>query len=70
MQRLRLLASVTITAAVLLALACSPEDGRKRGQPGADTGNKPDSSTEVEFHGKKNPNAEVPRTGAAIRTQP
>jgi hypothetical protein len=69
MYQLRLLAATALVAIALLALACSPEDGRKRGQPGADIGNKPDSSAEVEFHGKKDPDAEVPRAGEAIRKQ-
>ena len=50
-------------AFALLALglaACSPEDGRRAGERGADVGNRPDEPAEVELHGKSDPSHDVP----------
>lgn len=55
----RLLA-VVLTVAALLLVACSPEDGRVRGEAGADVGNKPSESAAVNLHGKENPDFDVP----------
>lgn len=61
-RRLLLRRRLLIAAALAggWAVACSPEDGRKRGEAGADIGNKPDASNEVELHGKENPDYQVP----------
>jgi len=52
--------AVALTLAALLLVACSPEDGRRRGQAGADVGNRPDASADVDLHGQQNPNFDVP----------
>lgn len=41
-------------------VACSPEDGRKAGERGADVGNRPDEPADVELHGTSNPTHDVP----------
>jgi hypothetical protein len=57
---IRLLLALAVTVAVLLLAACSPEDGRERGQNGADIGNRPDAAVEVDLHGEQDPNHDVP----------
>lgn len=48
---------------LLLAIACSPEATRDRGEPGADPGNR----TEVlELHGKSDPAHDTPAIGKAM----
>jgi hypothetical protein len=50
----------TLTAAALLLAACSPEAERRRGEAGADVGNKPSEPAAVDLHGKENPDFDVP----------
>ena len=60
------LAAATLLLAALI-MACSPEDGRRRGERGADVGNRPKASADVQFHGKSNPERDVPVVGEGIR---
>ena len=55
------------TALVGLGLvACSPEDGRRAGERGADVGNRPDEPAEVELHGTSNPAHDVPNRAPVV----
>jgi hypothetical protein len=65
-RKARNLITVGLIAAALAALACSPEDGRKRGGRGGDIGNRPSDSADVEFHGKTDPAYRVPTVGQAV----
>ncbi len=62
-----------ITAGVLLlalgAAACSPEQGRRPGQSGADVGNKPSDPAAVEIHGRLDPTFDVPEVGQAVQRE-
>ncbi len=51
-----------VLAALWLA-ACSPEDGRRPGESGADVGNRPDASADIDLHGKQDPDFHVPSRG-------
>ena len=57
------------TLAALAAAACSPEAGRKQGERGADIGNRPRESADVEIHGKSNPAHDVPTVGEGIKKE-
>jgi hypothetical protein len=62
-----------IAAGVLLlalgAAACSPEQGRRPGQAGADVGNKPSDPAAVEIHGRLDPTFDVPEVGQAVQRE-
>ena len=61
--------TAAVVAIVLVLTACSPEDGRKIGERGADVGNRPERSADVELHGKSDPAHDVPnKVPAAART--
>ena len=60
LQPMKYLVAVGVVGAVLGLTACSPEDGRKIGERGADTGNRPERSADVELHGKQDPDHNVP----------
>jgi hypothetical protein len=67
MTRLTRIVGVAATVALLLAAACSPEGNRKRGDRGADIGNRPDNPVDVELHGKSDPAHKVPAVGEGIK---
>ncbi len=60
MKPLRYLVAAAVVGIVLSLTACSPEDGRKIGERGADIGNRPERSADVELHGKQDPDHNVP----------
>ncbi len=60
MKTIRQMAAAGLAALVLLLVACSPEDGRRPGERGADVGNRPDEPADVELHGTSNPAHDVP----------
>jgi len=60
MKPMNRLLALLLTLAALLFVACSPEDGRQRGQAGADIGNRPEASADVDLHGKQDPDFDVP----------
>jgi hypothetical protein len=69
MSTTRMRAGLLVLAAFLLATAagCSPEDGRTRGQLGADVGN---TALPIQLHGNRernNPSFAVPTPGQAPR---
>ena len=67
--RARGVVALILLSAALFLGACSPEDGRERGQGGADIGNRPDAAVEVDLHGRQDPNHDVPdRLPRAERT--
>lgn len=54
---------LAVVLLALLAVSCSPEATRDRGEPGADPGNR----TEVlELHGESDPAHDTPAIGKAI----
>lgn len=58
-----------VVALALLLAGCSPEQGRERGQRGADVGNRPEDSAAVDIHGRTDPAFDVREVGRAIKTQ-
>ena len=69
MRPIKYLIGAGVMGAVLGLTACSPEDGRKIGERGADVGNRPERSADVELHGKSDPAHDVPnKVPAAART--
>ena len=70
MHKAKHLLALALTGMVLLAVACSPEADRKRGEGrGADIGNRPSASEDVEIHGKTDPSHDVPVVGRGINKE-
>jgi hypothetical protein len=67
MRALLQLAIVGVVAGSMLATACSPEAGRKPGEPGADVGNRASPNELVELHGKIDPDYGVPTVGTGVQ---
>ena len=70
MNKLRHTLTLALTGGLLVAAACSPEADRARGGGrGADTGNRPGDSAEVEIHGETDPSHDVPTVGQGIKKE-
>ncbi|MBI2760966.1 MAG: hypothetical protein HYX51_06025 [Chloroflexi bacterium] len=69
MNHHRLLIALSALILALVVAACSPEDGRKRGEKGADVGNRPADPASVELHGSQNPSFDVPLVGRGIEKE-
>lgn len=65
---IRLNGALLLSAALLMA-ACSPEQGRIRGERGADIGNRPKDSAAVDIHGRTDSSFDVRLVGRGIKTQ-
>lgn len=69
MRRTAHLLGAMVVGGALALVACSPEDGRERGERGADTDNRPRNAAEVELRGRTNPVHNVPEVGRGVRIQ-